>query len=69
VLFAEDPAPPAIDADEAAVLIEVIKDLLYQSYVRTAKLQAAMKMRRYFAGEAAQKVTPIDGRSRRESGG
>ena len=28
-----------------------------------------MKMRRYFAGEAAQKVTPIDGRSRRELGG
>ena len=69
VLFAEDSAPPEIGADEAAVLVEVIKDLLYQSYVRTAKLQAAMKMRRYLAGEAAQKVTPIDGRSRREIGG
>jgi hypothetical protein len=49
------------------VLVEVLKDLLYQSYVRTAKLQAAMKMRRYLAGEAGQKVTPIDGRSRRET--
>jgi hypothetical protein len=67
VLFAEDPAPPEIGADEAAVLVEVIKDLLYQSYVRTAKLQAAMKMRRYLAGETGQKVTPIDGRSRRDT--
>jgi hypothetical protein len=69
VLFADDPAPPEIDPDEAAVLIEVIKDLLYQSYVRTSKLQAAIKMRRYFARETAQKVIPIDGRSRRDSDG
>jgi len=67
VLFADDSAPPQISADQSAVLIEVIKDMLYQSYVRTAKLQAAMKMRRYFAGEAAHKVTSIEGRSRRES--
>jgi hypothetical protein len=67
VLFGNDAAPPEIGADESAVLIEVIKDLLYQSYVRTAKLQAAMKMRRFFAGEAARKVTSIEGRSRRES--
>jgi hypothetical protein len=67
VLFGSDAAPPEIGADESAVLIEVIKDLLYQSYVRTAKLQAAMKMRRFFAGEAARKVTSIEGRSRRES--
>ena len=49
------------------MLVEVIKDLLNQSYVRTAKLQAAMKMRRYLAREAGQKVTPIDGRSHRET--
>jgi len=67
VLFAQDGAPSEIGADGSAVLIEVIKDLLYQSYVRTAKLQAAMRMRRYFAGEGAHKVTSIEGRSRRES--
>jgi hypothetical protein len=68
VLFGDGAAPPDIGPDEAAVLIEVIKDLVYQSYVRTAKLQAAMRMRRYFAnGDAAQNITPIEGRSRRES--
>ena len=55
-----------IGADEAAVLIEAIKDIFYQAYVRTAKLQAAMKMRRFFADEHARNVTPI-GRGRRDS--
>ncbi len=41
-------------------MIEAVKDLFYQAYVRTAKLRAAMKMRRYFV------VTPID-RARRDS--
>jgi hypothetical protein len=57
--------PPEIGAIEAAVLIEVLKDLFYQTYVRTAKLQAALKMRRFFAGEA-RKITSFD--RRRESG-
>jgi hypothetical protein len=63
VLFAEHGEPPTIGADEAAILIEIVKDLFYQSYVRTAKLRAALKMRRFFASES--KVTPID-RGRRE---
>lgn len=65
VLFGEQGEAPEIGAEESAVLIEVIKDLFYQSYVRTAKLQAAMKMRRYFAAENAAKVTALD--RRRES--
>jgi hypothetical protein len=60
VLFADDGDPPTITPDEAAVLVEALKDLFYQSYVRTAKVRAAMKMRRFFAGESAGKVTPID---------
>ncbi|HUQ51450.1 MAG TPA: hypothetical protein VM692_04460 [Gammaproteobacteria bacterium] len=61
VLFADDGEPPEITADEAAVLVEVLKDLFYQSYVRTSKLRAAMKVRRFFAGESSTaKVTPID---------
>jgi hypothetical protein len=43
---------PEIDADQAAVLIEIIKDMFEQRYVRTAKLRRAIKMRRYFAHEA-----------------
>jgi hypothetical protein len=63
VLFAEHGEPPMIGPDEAAILIELVKDLFYQNYVRTAKLRAALKMRRFFASES--KVTPID-RGRRE---
>lgn len=62
VLFAEQSDPPEIGADEAAILIEIVKDLFYQAYVRTAKLQAAMRMRRFFAGETLRNVTPIHGR-------
>jgi hypothetical protein len=65
VLFAEDDDPPPITPDEAAVLVEAIKDLFYQSYVRTAKLRAAMRMRRFFAGESA-KVTTFDRDALRE---
>jgi hypothetical protein len=65
VLFGEQDEPPEIGQDEAAVLIEVVKDLFYQSYIRTAKLRAAIKMRRFFAGEGTSKITPID-RGRRE---
>ena len=66
VLFADDDELPQITPDEAAVLVEALKDLFYQSYVRTAKLRAAMKMRRFFAGEGSDKVTPIDTEGWRE---
>ena len=38
-----------IDAFQAGVLLEVLKDLLYQAYVRRGRLQQAMMVRRYFA--------------------
>jgi hypothetical protein len=66
VLFADDGDPPAVTPDEAAVLVEALKDLFYQSYVRSAKLRAAMKMRRLFADESSGKVTPIDREGWRE---
>ena len=65
VLFGGGHEPPPVTPEQAAVLIEVIKDIVYQCYVRTAKLRAAMQMRRYFAGEQAGKITPIDRPSRR----
>jgi len=64
-LFGDPSVLPAIGPDAAAVLIEVVKDLFYQAYVRTAKLRAAMKMRRYFVDETLRNVTPID-RARRD---
>lgn len=51
---------PVIDAYQAGVLLEVVKDLLYQAYVRRGRLQQAMMVRRYFAEDPA-KVTPLPG--------
>jgi hypothetical protein len=65
-LFGDASAPPTISPQGAAVMIEAVKDLFYQSYVRTAKLRAAMKMRRFFVDESVRNVTPID-RARRDS--
>jgi len=42
--------PPGIDRAEAAVLLETMKDMLYQTYVRGAKFRKALRMRQYFAG-------------------
>ena len=44
---------------EAGVLLELLKDLLYQAYVRKGKLQQAMMVRRFFAEETLDKITPI----------
>jgi hypothetical protein len=51
---------PAIDSFQAGVLLEVLKDLLYQAYVRRGRLQQAMMVRRYFADEPGN-VTPMPG--------
>jgi hypothetical protein len=66
VLFGSGATIPVLTAEHSAVLIEVIKDIVYQCYVRTAKLRAAMKMRQFFVGEQAGKITSIDRHSRRQ---
>jgi len=62
VVFGGDAEPspgmPLVGANEAGVLLEIMKDLLYQAYVRRGRLQQAMMMRRHFTTEAS--VTPID---------
>jgi hypothetical protein len=64
ILFGRDEIPE-LQAGEASVLIEAIKDMVYQAYVRTAKLRAALKMRRFFAEEQRSKVTTIGSRALR----
>jgi hypothetical protein len=63
VLFGSDadamPSPPEIGAYESSVLLELVKDMLYQAYVRKGKLQQAMMVRRFFADETLDKITPI----------
>lgn len=59
VLFGTDadtaPSLPLIDDDEAGLLLEIIKDLLYECYVRKARLQQAIVVRRVFADQPERK--------------
>src|SRR3954470_46842 len=56
VIFAGGNEPlldlPVIDTYQSAVLLEVMKDFLYQAYVRKGRLQHAMKVRKFFVQEA-----------------
>jgi hypothetical protein len=51
--------PPQLDATTAAVVLEVMKDLLYEAYIRKGRLQQALMVRRYFAEETADNLTPV----------
>ena len=63
VLFGADTDPnpqlPELGPSEAGVLLELVKDMLYEVYVRKGKLQQAMLVRRFFAEESLDKITPI----------
>jgi hypothetical protein len=64
VLFGSDadawPSLPDVGAYEAGVLLELVKDMLYEAYVRKGKLQQAMMVRRFFAEETLDKITPLN---------
>jgi hypothetical protein len=53
VLFGSDSDPwphqPKLDAERAGILLEVMRDMLYQTFVRKARLIQAMTFRRYVA--------------------
>ena len=57
VLFESDtgraPAQPPMTRAQAAVMLEILKDLLYQTYVRRAKLQQAPRLRQFPADAQA----------------
>lgn len=52
-------SPPRLDATTASVVLEVMKDLLYEAYIRKGRLQQALMVRRYFAEETADDLTPV----------
>jgi len=54
-----DPAPnlPPLDDDQSGLLLEVMKDLLHQAYVRKGRLQQAMLVRRFFCDQDAPAAT------------
>ncbi|MGB6307661.1 MAG: hypothetical protein WBF89_07685 [Steroidobacteraceae bacterium] len=58
VLFGSDSDPwphhPDIDAERAGVLLEVMRDLLYQTFVRKARLLQAMTFRKFVAPNKAE---------------
>ena len=58
---ANDPRPniPLLDGHEAGIALEVMKDLLYEAYVRKGKLQQAMLVRRFFLDETQTNITPL----------
>ena len=57
-----DPRPnmPLLDSYEAGIALEVVKDLLYEAYVRKGKLQQAMMVRRFFLDETANNIPPLN---------
>jgi predicted RNA-binding Zn-ribbon protein involved in translation (DUF1610 family) len=59
LLFSHASTEPEISPPQSAILIEIIKDILYQCHVRSAKFKAAIKMRRYFAEEGGHNVTSL----------
>jgi len=56
-----DPFPnlPTLDNNQAGLLLEVMKDLLYEAYVRKGRLQQAMMVRRYFSDESERTVAML----------
>lgn len=65
ILFAagtdRTPNIPMLDSYEAGIALEVVKDLLYEAYVRKGKLQQAMMVRRFFLEETASHLTSLAG--------
>jgi hypothetical protein len=58
VLFGSDSDPwpnhPHLDAESAGILIEVMRDLFYQTFVRKARLKLAMSLRKPEPAEHAE---------------
>ena len=51
---------PLLDGYEAGIMLEVVKDLLYEAYVRRGKLQQAIMVRRFFLEETgSSNVAPL----------
>ena len=50
---------PLVDGYEAGIMLEVVKDLLYEAYVRKGKLQQAIMVRRFFLEETGTHVAPF----------
>jgi len=58
VLFGTDSDPwphqPHLNAEQAGILLEVMRDLLYQTFVRKARLVQAVTFRKFVAPNQAE---------------
>jgi hypothetical protein len=58
VLFGSDSDPwpnhPNVNAERAGILLEVMRDLLYQTFVRKARLVQAVTFRKFVAPNEAE---------------
>jgi hypothetical protein len=54
------PSPPLLDGYEAGIALEVMKDILYEAYVRKGKLRQAILVRRFFLDETAANLAPVN---------
>jgi len=61
-------ALPLFDGYEAGIMLEVVKDLLYEAYVRRGKLQQAIMVRRFFLDETNPNIAPLDQRAEASAG-
>src|SRR6195256_6262282 len=61
-------ALPLFDGYEAGIMLEVVKDLLYEAYVRKGKLQQAIMVRGFFLGETNPTIPPMDQRAQLSAG-
>ena len=50
---------PLLDGYEAGIMLEVVKDLFYEAYVRKGKLRQAILVRRFFLDETAANLAPV----------
>jgi hypothetical protein len=53
------PGPPLLDSYEAGIVLEVMKDVLYEAYVRKGKLRQAILVRGFFLDETAANLAPV----------
>jgi hypothetical protein len=56
-----DPRPniPLLDSYEAGIVLETVKDILYEAYVRKGKLRQAILVRRFFLDETAANTAQV----------
>ena len=60
VLFenGEDDNMPLLSHAQAGILLEVLKDMFYQCFVRRGKLTRAIKVRRFFVWDGNDTLRP-----------